>query len=83
MTTPTLAMSPPTIARLPVDLILESAAHDHVELEHQLVVFREMLQASLALLHRRERELKAADERYQRLLDEHRRLRGHLMRSAA
>jgi len=75
MTSGTLAMSPSTIARLPVDLLLETAAHDHLELQHQVVQYRELAQMAIALLHDRTRECDLLRQRYHDTLDELRALR--------
>jgi hypothetical protein len=54
-----------------------------VDLVRQLSATRAAYHAAVALLAERDREQRAAAARYQQLLDEHRRLRGTVMKAAA
>lgn len=54
-----------------------------IDLLRRLSATRAAYRAAVRLLAEREREHRAAAERYEQLLEEHRRLRGDVMRAAA
>ena len=63
--------------------VLENAAFDHVELQHQVVSYREMLQLAVGLLAERQRELEQLRTRHSALIEEYRAFRARALRRAA